>query len=323
MAVLGKTSTFWKTVKQISVTAIGRESERPVRLLVVGDEGQRDALLLSIEGAGTRAIPAGEESRVAYFPSTDPADGFPESLGPDDIVIDLGGGHTTGAALTNYFSVKELGAFDRLIERLLDVRPDLWLALARRFPGLRKQVSERVVHETSVANAEFAMLNALPGVIPIIAPLLPAAAIGDIFLLTKNQTMMMYRLAAAHGLPLDLRARSRDLGPLLGNAFGWRAIARELIAIVPGGVGLAARGAIAYAGTSALGRALTVLYQTGRQPSRSQLMKFYKDAYAGARRIASERLQVIRGQRPVTKIPANREGPREEIKEETSGPIEE
>ena len=41
-------------------------------------------------------------------------------------------------------------------------------------------------------------LNALPGVIPIIAPLLPAAAIGDIFMLTKNQAMMLYRLAAIH-----------------------------------------------------------------------------------------------------------------------------
>ena len=54
-----------------------------------------------------------------------------------------------------------------------------------------------------------AWLSALPGVIPIIGPLLPAGAIWDILMLTKNQAMMLYKLAAIHELPLD--AASRDV----------------------------------------------------------------------------------------------------------------
>jgi uncharacterized protein (DUF697 family) len=298
LAALSKTGSFYKTVKQVSVTAIGREAERPVRLLVAGAPEAREEVQRELIGVNPAQQEPSIQQSLLFFDSTALPSGFPQSLGPDDIVIDLGGGLAPGTSAAHYYNVEELGGLNRVIERLLDMRPDLWLALGRRFPGLRRRVSERIVHETATTNAEWAMLNALPGVIPLAAWLLPTAAIGDIFLLTKNQVMMMYRLAAAHGLPLDLRARSRDLAPLLGSAFGWRAIARELVAVVPGGIGMVARGAFAYAGTAALGRATTLLYQTGRQASRAQISRFYKDAYAGARRIAAERLHLVRSKRP-------------------------
>src|SRR5262249_38273643 len=149
-----------------------------------------------------------------------------------------------------------------VLARLLEQRPDLLLSLGRRFPGLRDAVAKRVIRDTATANAEFAMLTALPGDIPVLGAILPAGAIGDIFVLTKNQAMMMYRLAALHELPLDTKSRSRDIAPLLANAFGWRALAREIVGAVPGGVGLVARGSIAYAGTVALGKSLEKLYST-------------------------------------------------------------
>src|SRR5205085_1889046 len=119
-----------------------------------------------------------------------------------------------------------------------------------------------------------AMLSALPGVIPIIGPLLPPGALVDMFMLTKNQAMMLYKLAAIHDLPLDASSRSRDLGPLLANAFGWRALARELVGAVPGGIGMVARGTIAYAGTVAIGKSLSRLYQTGQKATRAQVNQF-------------------------------------------------
>jgi uncharacterized protein (DUF697 family) len=130
------------------------------------------------------------------------------------------------------------------------------------------------------------MLNALPGVIPPLAILLPTTAIGDIVILAKNQAMMLFRLAAAHNLPLDLTSRSPDLAPLLGNAFGWRALARQLVAVVPGGVGVAARGAIAYAGTVALGEALRRLYALGQKPNRAQVARLYRESLTEARDVA-------------------------------------
>jgi uncharacterized protein (DUF697 family) len=283
MAAVDRAKSFWKTLKSVSVKEIAQEAQRPFSLAVVGEVEQRAGIMrLLFPGAQDGEV-VPERSLVRAFDTASPEAGFPAESGSLDIVIDAGGGRESAPPGTPLYSLEELGNWERVAERILEQRPDLALSLARRFPGLRRQVADRIIRETALANAEFAMLNALPGVIPLLGPLLSLGAIGDIFMLTKNQAMMLFRLAAIHELPLDARARSRDLLPLLGNAFGWRALAREVVGVVPGGVGLAARGAIAYAGTVALGRALLRFYETGQQPTRAQINRFYKEAYAGAR----------------------------------------
>lgn len=307
MAGFDQAKKFWKTTKEVSVKEVARQTDRPIGIAVVGEPERRAELLRHLFPNATSEDVVPERSLVRTFDSTAPQDGFPRDPGPDYIVLDAGGGRKDPPPGLHIYCVDEVGGWERLMERVLDQRPDLALSLARRLPGFRHAVSERIIRDTALANAEFAMLNALPGVIPIIAPLLPAAAIGDIFLLTKNQAMMLFKLAAAHDLPLDMKARSRDLAPLLGNAFGWRAVAREIVGAVPGGVGLVAKGAIAYAGTMALGRALLKLYETGELPTRAQLARLYSEAYQGAKKIAAERLRAVRAHRkPPGSLPAPR-----------------
>jgi uncharacterized protein (DUF697 family) len=314
MAGVNQAGKFWKTIKAVSVPEIARESKKPVSMTVIGEPQKRETVLKALfaKPAETDVVP--DRSLVQVFNSTDPETGFTTDAGPLNIVIDAGGGRTEAPMTVPIYSIEELGGWDRVLERIIEQRPDLSLSLARQYPVFRRAVSERIIKDISLANAEFAMLNALPGIVPIIAPLLPAAAIGDIFMLTKNQAMMLFRLAAAHDLPLDLRARSKDLGPLLGNAFGWRALAREVVGMVPGGVGLVARGAIAYAGTAALGMALLRYYETGQLPNRAQINRFYKEAYAGAKKIAEERLRALRGkpaaETPQLSAPATEEEPK-------------
>lgn len=297
MAGIGQAKTFWKTIRAVSVPEIAREAEKPFSITIVGEPTKREEAWKQLFPNTDEGAVLPQRSLIQSFDTTSPEDGFPAESDMDTLVIDAGGGRSETLSQVPVYSVDELGGWDRVLERLLDARPDLALSMARRFPGLRPLVSDRIVKDTAMANAEFAMLNALPGVVPIIAPLLPAAAIGDIFMLTKNQAMMLFRLAAAHDLPLDMRARSRDLAPLLGNAFGWRAIAREVVGIVPGGLGLVARGAIAYAGTIALGRGIQKLYETGKQPTKAQIAQYYREAYAGAKEIVRERLQILRGRK--------------------------
>ena len=91
-------------------------------------------------------------------------------------------------------------------------------------------------------NAKLAVLSALPGVIPFTDVLLPATALGDMVLLTRNQVFLLLRIAAAYGQEVDLRARVRELLPVVGSAFGWRALARELLGLVPGGIGVVDQG---------------------------------------------------------------------------------
>jgi uncharacterized protein (DUF697 family) len=112
-----------------------------------------------------------------------------------------------------------------------------------------------------------------------------------------NQAMMIYRLAACFGMDLDPRARAGDVMPLAGNAFGWRAVAREIVGVVPGGVGVVGRGAIAYAGTVALGEAMHRYYALGERPTRYVLSALYRQSIAEAREVASGMLRRLRSTR--------------------------
>ena len=69
----------------------------------------------------------------------------------------------------------------------------------------------------------------------MLGALLPVNALSDIVILTKNQALMTLRLAAAYGLSLEYKSRLKEIGPILGNAFGWRAVAREIVGVLPFG----------------------------------------------------------------------------------------
>ena len=299
IARIGQAKTFWRILKSVSLSEIERDAARPISFAVVGAATERASVIAHLYEGASDATAA--DRAVESFANTSEETGFPQDPGAFDIAIDAGGGRVDPPPGAHIVSVAEIGDWERVVERLLDLRPDLLLAMARRFPGLRTAVCARIISETATANAQLAMLNALPGVIPGLGVLLPTSLLGDIVLLTKNQAIMLLRLAAAHDLPLDLRARMQDLAPLLGNAFGWRAVARELVAVVPGGVGVAARGAIAYSGTYTLGHAVHRLYAYGQRPTRAQLAALYREARGHARGIVGGLAKAIGDRRPKRK----------------------
>jgi uncharacterized protein (DUF697 family) len=71
--------------------------------------------------------------------------------------------------------------------------------------------------------------------------------------LTLNQARLVLRIALAHGQVID-KDRALELLAVLGVGFGLRTVARELLDLVPV-AGWAVKGAVAYAGTKALGEA--------------------------------------------------------------------
>jgi uncharacterized protein (DUF697 family) len=112
-------------------------------------------------------------------------------------------------------------------------------ALAARLPVLRPAVCEWLI-------ASFARKNGIVGA----AVFVPGA---DLPVLTVNQMRLVLRIAAAHGVEIS-NERLPELVAVVGGGLGLRALARELVDLVPG-VGWAVKGAIAYAGTRALGEA--------------------------------------------------------------------
>lgn len=267
-AKVGGLWRFWKAVNGAAVTEIAAEAARPVRLALIGSEDQTRLLAarLALETPAPRDSPHGPADIRPYITHhTDPSAAPAGSL-----LLDAD-------ALT----ADETRLAQTLARIVLDHR-DVRVALARCIPAFRPAVAAQLISEVAWHNAKVALVSALPGVVPFTDILLPATALGDMVALTRNQVLLLLRIAAAYGQEVNLRARVRELLPVVGSAFGWRALARELLGLVPGGIGLVIKGAVAYAGTYTVGKGAAIYYSTGRTLSDARLKQLYRSAFKEA-----------------------------------------
>jgi uncharacterized protein (DUF697 family) len=177
-------------------------------------------------------------------------------------------------------------ASDMLAEAIFERLPgELHMAAARRLPGLRATYARQLINATSFTNASYALASALPEQIPIFS--IPFAA-ADILVLTKNQAMLVYKLALAHGAPPEFQARIREVLPVLGGAFAWRQIARTLVGLIPVW-GIVPKIAIAYAGTYSTGIVAWRWFSTGELISGDRLKEITDEAL----RIGRERAAAL------------------------------
>jgi uncharacterized protein (DUF697 family) len=167
--------------------------------------------------------------------------------------------------------------------------PDLELAMARTFPLLRESVAERIIHRTSRENALFSLVTALPNVIPNLFEL--PWAVGefatDTAFLTMSQVRMALRLAAAYGRPVGYAEQKFDIAAIVAGAFGWRAIARELIGKIPLGGGLIPKAAVAFAGTYVVGLGLEKVNRTGSGFTKQEKRDAYAAAFTSGKEVAT------------------------------------
>jgi uncharacterized protein (DUF697 family) len=283
---------FWKVVKAVSTQPIRQEAERPYLLGIAGSPSFVAAVVDELVGPG--ATPQERllaEARLIRAPAPAGVEGV-AALSRCDLV--LAGEDAPEPARIRPAEVIALVDPTLAAQLLLERRPDWLLAFGRHLPGLRPRVAERIIQNFSKVNAEFALVSAVPQAIPGIAPFLPATVPMDIVMLTKNQVMMVLRLAAAFGRTPEPRARMREIAPVIGTAFGWRALARELVGLVPGGVGMALKASIAYAGTFATGRAAVFYYQMGRPPTRIEMRGIRREGTRRARTAVREALETLK-----------------------------
>jgi uncharacterized protein (DUF697 family) len=205
-----------------------------------------------------------------------------------DLLVSLPG----GPGLTDYrpADTLEVASIEDLKHQILMHRPDLRVTLARRLPGFRDKAAEMVIRDVSRVNAEFVALSTVAQSIPFLAPLLPVVAGADILLLTKNQAILVFRLAAIYGEDLALTSRVKEVATVVGGAFGWRTIARQLAGALPGAMGLPLRAGIAFSGTYAVGRAAQMVFDQGRRPTRQEMLRIYEEG----RDLAQEVITALR-----------------------------
>jgi uncharacterized protein (DUF697 family) len=182
------------------------------------------------------------------------------------------------------------GSDQELIDAIVAENQDIELALANTFPIFREAVAHRIISRVSRENAMLALVTALPNVIPsfIELPWAVGEFATDMAFLTMNQVRMALMIAAVYDLPVGYAEQKTSIAAIAAGAFGWRAIARELVGKIPLGGGLIPKGAIAYAGTWVVGSGLDKLYRTGNTLSRSEKRNAWSHAIARGKEVAAE-----------------------------------
>jgi Uncharacterized protein/domain associated with GTPases len=287
----GAAWNFWKTVQTVSPRAVEDEANALFKLAIVGNPEARrrvrEAFLTE------RATDEEREEAAAYLrefdeaPDADTARAYAFTLyPPDDPAQPLGARGENSVPLS--------GTVEQVAAQMIEQKPTLTVALARRFPLFRQPAANKIIRETAKVNAGVALVSALPGVLPISAIFLPASSVADVILLTKNQVVMIMRIAAAHGRKPAYTKQIKELIGTVGAALGWRTLVREVAGLVPAGVGVAIKASIAYSGTVAAGKAAYWFYHTGKKPTPEAIRTAFDESKDEAKRAVKD----LRGNEP-------------------------
>ncbi|MDH7568530.1 MAG: hypothetical protein QHJ73_02945 [Armatimonadota bacterium] len=297
MAVVGPLGLL-KTIRELKLADIAAQAERTPRLVLYGTPEERQFLRSLLRDGSEDALDLARLEKAIYdVEPTAEEEGAAASL-PDAQAL-----FTTKPPSPSLlrlrlpvFQVTDEASLKSAAVRLAAQQGEWVIALGRHVPALRAAVAERLTGETAAVNAEIALISALPGIAPVTQILLPPAAVADIVLLTKNQVMLVLKLAAVYGRALEVTQRLWELAPTIGSAFGWRQLARELVGAVPGGVGVIAKATVAYAGTYTIGRAAQFYYTQGFRFPAAEERRTYAEALARAREAVAGMWSRVRGE---------------------------
>lgn len=166
------------------------------------------------------------------------------------------------------------------------------LAWARAYPGLRPQVAQKLIQETCLTNAGYALGTGVAEMVPVLT--FPFA-LADMIILTKNQLVMAYKIAMLMGETGTLRDILPKLASVVGAGFMWRQIARELVGLLPLGVVL--KVAIAYAGTYVTGQAVYHWYASGEKLNPQELKALFLEGIRRSQTAATQLTARVRKQK--------------------------
>src|SRR5512136_2621218 len=156
------------------------------------------------------------------------------------------------------------------------------ILLARRLPLLREPVCRKLIDDTSFVNGAYSLTTGLAEINPVLDIPLNVA---DMAVLTKNQALMAYKIALATGLPSDWRETIPKLATVVGSAFLWRQVARQLIGLIPA-YGIIPKVGVSYAGTYAVGQAIYQWCANGEKLKPDALKAVYAEALERGRQAA-------------------------------------
>ncbi|GAB4400702.1 MAG: hypothetical protein OHK0052_24270 [Anaerolineales bacterium] len=320
MSKISAFNTIWDTVSEIDLRPIRAEAEQPLSIAILADDGDLGALLETELRADPEnpARPLGTAPLLLLTPENLPAQSpaslvivlfqSPESpsaevrarvrawvaagqrvLAIQQIAAPLASPRESLAA--GIWESARLLAGDvanpafvqsAIIPAILRLLPEKHLALARQWHAFRPAVARKLIQETSVNNAIYALSTGLAEQVPILNIPLNVA---DVVVLTKAQAFLVYRLGMALGMSTEWRTYIAEFGGVLGGGFVWRQVARSLVGLIPVW-GLAPKVAVAYAGTYVVGQTVWQWYQKGRHIEAKQMKQLYAQAWQNGKQLA-------------------------------------
>ncbi len=320
MSKLTGIGNMWGIIREINVGELREQAEQPIRIALIGASDIRHALVQLLFEQHQRF--AGDYMAVEEYEMPLPRESTP-SLRRCDLVVLLVNNTSVDAdvaatadqiqaagvpgiavlvgtdAMARRMNLRhtpeivlvQVPNFDadtlaqRVAPAVLEHLPDdQRIAAARTIPALRDALAKQLINDTSTSNATYALTSGIPEMVPLLNIPLNAA---DLVVLTKNQVLLVYKLALLFGAPPDFQSQMREVLPVIGGGFFWRQIARQLVGLIPG-FGILPKVAVAYAGTYATGQAATRWYRNGDVLSQDALKRLYRQASLLGRRRADE-----------------------------------
>jgi small GTP-binding protein len=151
---------------------------------------------------------------------------------------------------------------EELIPALINTSPEAALMLGRLLPEYRRKAANKLVRSAT-------LISLAAGLQPI--------PIVDIPILLSNQVRMTLRIAAVYGEPITAQ-HLRELIATVAGGLAMRYLAEEAAKLAPFGGDLIS-GAIAAAGTYALGQVAIEYFERGKQLSSKQINELFKGYY--------------------------------------------
>jgi uncharacterized protein (DUF697 family) len=310
--VIGNVAQFWRLTRELDINALRENFEHPVSVRVLGSDlgtAQRVARLIDPDplageiSTGVLSEPGRERADLYVVAVGGPLDQDARrtlselSVGERPILlVEIEGaadmlllGVPEERIVTLPAAIPDDAARERLFAALVRAAPEIALPLGRRHPLVREAVAEHLIRDTARVNAQFAALSSLPANLPLVGGLVGDMA--DMIVLTKNQVLLILKLAGLYGRDLDLsRELIVEITPVVGSAFLWRSTARALIGLLPSILGLLPKTIVAYAGTYVVGQMARYYYRYGRKPP----PELVRDLREEGQRLARETLARLR-----------------------------
>lgn len=187
---------------------------------------------------------------------------------------------------------------DKVVCDILERHDELKLSLARQIHPFRAEVSKQLMWQISKENALFSIATAVPSIMPLLSlPWAVGEFASDTAFLTANQIRLAFMLAAANDRVIGYREQKAEIASLFAGAFGWRAIARELVGKIPMGGGIIPKAAISFAATYVVGASLERLYRVGYGFTPAERQEAYQQAMDKGKALATSLLNSYRPSR--------------------------